>query len=281
LNNSPNFITNILLTAFNNIEMKKILPFLPFIALAILFASCQKDYNPGTNSSTPPPAVASAKVKSYTDSITSGNFGNSVTTFNLSYDASDRIVSIISAMDPGDKLLFSFPSGSHFTQDTYSGGSRIIHEDFFLNSKSFIDSTFQFNDTEDSSTEKYFYNAANQVITLKEYTYSTFSGTELDNITTYEYDNNGDLVKNSDLNSNIETYEYYQDLSYVTPISFGPVNAGTSKKNHLLKKNTLNSGNIFIAGATYSYVFDTKNRLQKETITITDGTVVVRTFTYF
>lgn len=265
------------LTTLNRYEMKKNLHCFLAFAVIIFFTSCGKEYSTDTGS-TP---TTSNKVKTYTEDVTSNYLGNSYTTYDLSYDASDRLISIISKTNSGDKSLFHFPSNSLFTIDLYNSGSLSIHEDFFLNSNLFIDSTFQYNDTKDSSTEKYFYNTSNQLVTMKEYTYSKLKGAELDNITTNIYNGNGDLIESSDLNTNIDTYEYYLDLSYPMPIVSGPVNAISVKKNHLVKKHTLTSNNYLVGSVDYTYTFDSKNRISTEKATASDGSVIIKTYTYF
>lgn len=265
------------LTTLNRYEMKKNLHCFLAFAVIILFTSCGKEYSTDTGS-TP---TTSNKVKTYTEDVTSNYLGNSYTTYDLSYDASDRLISIISKTNSGDKSLFHFPSNSLFTIDLYNSGSLSIHEDFFLNSNLFIDSTFQYNDTKDSSTEKYFYNTSNQLVTMKEYTYSKLKGAELDNITTNTYDGNGDMTESSDLNSNVDTYEYYLDLIYATPIVPGPVNINSTKKGHLVKKHTIKSNNYLIGSADYTYTFDSSNRISTEKAVGTDGSVIIKTYTYF
>ncbi len=72
------------------------------ISLGIIFcvalASCQKEYSINDPSSTTP--IASNKVKTYTEDLTSGGT-HSVTTFDLSYDNSNRLVSMISETNSG------------------------------------------------------------------------------------------------------------------------------------------------------------------------------------
>jgi len=257
--------------------MKKNLSFFPIIAVIILLTSCGKEYSSSPGSTT----VTSAKVKTYTEDITSSYLGNSYTTYDLSYDASDRLVSIISRANSGDKSLFTFPSNNLFRMDLYNSGSLAIHEDFFLNGNLFIDSTFQYNDTRDSSTEKYTYNINNQLVKIKEYDYSKISGAKLINITTNTYNTNGDMTESADLNSNVDTYEYYTDLIYATPIVTGPPNINSAKKNYLVKKRTLKSNNYLIGSVVYTYTFDSNNRISTEKAVGSDASAIIKTYTYF
>jgi hypothetical protein len=253
--------------------MKSTLPLSSIAVLIILFSSCQKDPDI-------PPNTPSYKVKSYTEDVSSTFTGHNVTTYNIAYDASDRIISVVSATSAGDKFLFAYPSGSHYTLDLYSTNQVTLHEDFFLLNNSFLDSTFQYNDTEDSSTEKYFYNAGNQVIKMQEYTYSTLSGAVLSNTISYSYNNEGDLMISTGTDKNTDTYEYYADLSYAPPITFGAINSNTTKKFHLVKKHVLTSNGSLVGSADFTYTFDSNNRISTENAVASDGSIVLKTYTY-
>src|SRR5258708_6966648 len=134
--------------------MKKSISQFVAISVIIILSSCQKE----TSSE---PAGVTNKVKTYTEAITSTTIGNSITTYNLAFDASDRIISMISASDPSDKFLFKYNSNKSYSTDTYNFNGLEIHEDVFLNNNLSADSTFQYNNTGDSTTEKFFYNGSN------------------------------------------------------------------------------------------------------------------------
>lgn len=251
--------------------MKKNIPLLTAITCIILFSSCQKDAGGG-------PTTVTDKVKTYTEDITSPFLGNSVTTYNLSYDGSNRISSMISTSDPGDKFIFTYNSATTYSMDIYNSNVRVIHVDFFLNSNSYPDSTFQYNDTEDSSTTKNIYNTNNQLIRTYDYDYSKITGSDLWNTTTYTYDAAGNMLKAEDTDTNIETYEYYPDLVYVLPV-ITPY--AQPKKLNLVKKFTLASNGSVVGSATYTYTFDSKNRISTERAVTTEGTIILKTYTYF
>jgi len=115
--------------------MKKFVSILIVIVTVILFSSCSKDQNPQ-------PANNANKIKSYTETVNSTSLGNSTTTFNLNYDNSNRIISILSTLSTGDKFLFTYPSSNTFSMDLYISGSLSVHEDYFLNKNSLFDSTY-------------------------------------------------------------------------------------------------------------------------------------------
>ena len=251
--------------------MKKGLPLFAAILFIILLSSCQKDAGVG-------PTTATDKVKTYTEDITSASIGNSVTTYNLGYDGSNRIISIIAASAPGNKFLFTYPSAGSFSMDIYNSNVRVIHEDFFLNSSSYPDSTFQYNNTGDTSTEKNIYNAKNQLIKLYEYDYSKITGSDLWNTTSYTYDADGNLLKAEDTDSDIDTYEYYPDLVYILPAMMP---YAQPEKHNLVKKHTLKSNGYELGSATYTYTFDSKNRISTEKAITSDGSIILKTYTYF
>ncbi len=243
----------------------------------IFISSCQKEI--GTEQRTPSGSNSGAKIKSYNEKVTSSSINYDLT-FNIGYDSKDRIISAISTSNNGDKFLFGYPSSSKLTMDLYNSGILSIHEDFFLNSSSFIDSTFQYNDTQDTMTEKYFYNVYRQLVKVKEYMYSKLTGSTLDNTTDYTYDANGNLIKTVDTNTNENTYQYYPDLVYVYPI-IRPLMPGEDKKRNLTKKRILKSNGYLVASIDYIYTFDAKDRVETIKGTYDDGSVVLQTFVYY
>src|SRR5947208_6941337 len=134
----------------------------------IFFDSCQKQTDT-------PSSSQSFKIKTYTEDVTSASY-HSVITYNLTYDSQNRLISVESTTSPGDKFVYSYPQQNLFQMDLYNSNLLSIHEDFYLNSFSYVDSTFQYNDTNDSTTEKYVYNSAKQLIERREYFYQSTTG---------------------------------------------------------------------------------------------------------
>lgn len=233
---------------------------------ALLFFACKKD--PGNSGSS-----ALYRPKTYTETITSTSLGNSSTTYNLTYDGNNRIISLAAASGTGNKFVYQYNSNNTYTMDLYNSNVLSIHEVFFINSLSFVDSTFQYNDTNDSTTEKYFYNANKQLIKVNQYDYTKATGGILSDTHNYTYDNAGNVIKDADINSTL-VYAY-GDLR--NPLSLGqlylPVNP------NLPKMTTLMEGGITIIN-TQTYTFDSNNRLISEKDVLSTGDVFVKSYTY-
>lgn len=165
--------------------------------------------------------------------------------------------------------------------DIFGSNALTLHEDSYINGNGFLDSTLQYDDSQDSTTEKYIYNSANQLITLKEYDYSTAAGAELYNTTTSSYNSDGDLISTTDTDNNRNDFEYDTNLSYVSPTVFGLVNPNAGKKLHLLKKQTQSSNGYPVGSIDYVYTFDGNDRISTEKATGNDGSISIKTYTYF
>lgn len=256
--------------------MKKNSVILLSFCTIIMLSSCQKDKQADTNTS-------ASKVKTYTENIATPGSAAITATYNLNYDANNRITSVNQVEITGNKFSFSYPSDTKYSMDLFASGAVSIHEDFFLNSNSQPDSTFQYNDTQDTTTEKYVYNSNKQLVTLKEYNYSTNSGSEIDNVTSYTYDSNGNVVKTTDTNNQIETFDYYPDLVYAMPFTNPVLNQGINpaKKMNLIKTHTVTSDGVLVGSSVSTYTFDSNKRISTITQTLDNGTVGTQTFTYF
>lgn len=256
--------------------MKKNLVALVSFSAIIILSSCQKDKQ--TDSST-----NLSKVKSFTETVTSTGNGTITATYNVGYDANNRITSVTQTDASGNKFLFTYSTDTKYSLDLYVSGALSIHEDLFMNSNSQPDSTYQYNDTEDTTTEKYLYNSSAQLVTLKEYDYSKIYGSEINNSTNYTYDSNGNVAKTTDTNNQVETFEYYPDLVYAMPFTnpASPQGLTSQKKMSLVKTHTVTSNGYPVGSATNTYTFDSNNRISTITQTADDGTVAVQTFIYF
>ncbi|MES1225686.1 MAG: hypothetical protein ABUT20_59965, partial [Bacteroidota bacterium] len=217
-------------------------------------------------------------VKTNTEDIESPAFGHSVVTYNLTYDASNRVISLVSAANSGNKFVYNYDLPNTIAVDLYNDGVGGLPDVSYL-VNDHIDSSFQYNDSGDSSTTKFIYDAFGNYIKLYEYDYSIVTGSQLTNITTYTYDANGNQFTAQGTNGEGEIYEYYTDLVYVHPL-IGPPLIPAVKRN-LIKTHSVTTNGVVEATATITYTFDSKDRMSTEKTVVDDGTVVIKTYTYF
>ena len=177
-----------------------------------------------------------------------------------------------SVSSPGDYFKYQYSTGS-FAMDLHNADGSFIHENFFLNNNQLVDSTIQYNDTKDTTTEKYTYNANKQLVSLKTYDYTSANGADVYNIENYQYDNNGNMIKMAD-NFSVTTYEYYPDL--LNNLTIGTPYSAITK--NLVKTTTVSDGGSPVT-LNHVYTFDDNKRITSETITASSGEVVVKSYT--
>lgn len=246
----------------------KIIP-LALAGFALLFSvsSCKKDNAASNNSVVDLP-------KTYTEDVTSPNLGHDVETYNLTFDGNNRLTSMISTTPDRLKFIYTYSSNNSFTLDLYESGQLSIHNIYWINSIGFVDSNFQYNNTQDTSTEKYIYNESKQLIQEKQYDYSSASGSVLWQSAQYVYDANGNMITETENGTTIST-EYYPDLE----VSFTLGGAYFPHSKNLPKTETINSGGD-ISTVTHTYTFDDKNRLTSEKAVADDGEIAIKTYGY-
>lgn len=246
--------------------MKKNFSFFVIIS-SLIFFSCKKE-NPAT------PDNSNYKVKTYSETLVNGSDSVSAT-YNFTYDAQNRITSMFQVANPSEKFVYSYNSDNQVTMDLFSSSGNIHEELFFKNSH--VDSTYQYNDTQDTTTEKYIYNGSNQLTIMYEYDYSN-GHPSLSNTTNYTYDSNGNVVKTEDTDTNVETYDYYPDLVYTMPL-ISPLLP--SQKTNLVKTHTVTSNGYPVGTVTFTYTFDAQNRISTVTQSELSGAIATSTFTYY
>ncbi len=244
-------------------------------ALVILAAaSCQKDYTPQTGQST------KTKLKTYIEDASKTPY-NSIDTFNIGYDASDRIISVSNS--GGSGFYYTYTATS-YTMDLILGGQLNIRDISYINSDQLVDSTFQYNDTNDSSTSKLVYNAGKQLIQLLNYDYTRAGGGKLTGKETYTYDASGNLVTQTDTNASggvTETITFtYSNFTAGIDL-FNMHYRGSLSKNLPLTITTKSPGGNVRSIETRAYTFDSDNRVVTETDSDNFGNVVVKTFLYY
>jgi YD repeat-containing protein len=239
------------------------------LAVALFLSSCKKDNSTsGSGNSSLP--------RTYTEDIRSSIIGNSVTTYDLTYDANNRLTALTATPAPPSlNFVYAYPTASTVTLDLYEGGVLSIHEMYWLNTSSLVDSTFQFDDTGDTTTEKYIYNGSKQLIQQNTYDFST-SGTFLDNTTNYTYDNLGNVVTSVDNQGKTINYTYYTNLSNTLNMgqNFLPQTVNLVQTATLTSSGTTETVNHY-------YTFDGNNRLIKDSAsTVEVDLIAIKSYTY-
>ena len=256
--------------------MKRIwIAFVLLIATAV-FSSCQKEFafsdSPSNLPSASPSGSTLDKVKTYTEDLTASG-EHTVMTYDLAYDEKGRVTSMTSVSTAGDKFVYDYSTDNSFSLDIYNSSKVSIHVVYFLNSLSLVDSSFQYNDNKDTSTEKYLYNAR-QLDKLEQFEYVTDAGQVLADVHSYSYDLYGNMLQDSTSNS-VKSYEYYDNL--VDNLSMGV--SFFRKNKNLVKRTTYTEGGSSET-SDHTYTFDSLNRITSEKEVLSTGDVVIRRYTY-
>jgi hypothetical protein len=239
-----------------------------FVAAIGLLASCKK--NSGSSAS-----GNANKLKMYIENDHT-IAGDLLDTLFVTYDNENRITSLASPILTFD---YAYQSKS-FTLDQYQSGQLMIHEIYYLGANNYFDSTFQYDNTNDTTTEGYYFNGS-QLTSMITYDYSSY-GTTIDMRDDYTYDNNGNPIKDvqSDGQGNVQMVYSFTYTTYPVNVTLSPTYKPEQPK-YLPATQTLTDGFGNPQGTiTYSYVFDSSKRLTKETDTADNGDVSVKTYVY-
>jgi hypothetical protein len=259
--------------------MKKVsFPLTGFILILILFVSCQKQLDieiptgGGGGGNT-------IKLKTYIEDI------NGVAdTFNVAYDANDRISSI-THVPPGEgKFAYQYNGTTSISLEIYEGignTNLTIHESYYLNSNQKVDSSFQYNDTQDTSSAKFIYNQAKVLTEAKYYENDAAGKAVLKTIEKYTYDATGNVsttvVRNA-LNNIISTTSFtYNNIPY--NIGLVPANLMPPNLNLPLTEVERNAVNVETSRLTHEYTFDAQNRVIAEKLN-QDGLIYWKYYSY-
>ena len=236
---------------------------LPLIALLFSLVACSKKDIPND-------VPVFDKVKTYTETVNSSVLGQFSTTYTISYDQEGRFLSMIDSQNPGNKFMFTHnPSG--FDLDIFAKSNVVIHQDVFLNDI-LMDSTIQFNDEGDTTTEKYIYNTDKLLVKLKRYNYHT-SGSILDEEINYTYDADRNLLTETDYSSTI-TYTYNNEVILNT-IDLFPINFTHSRR--LPSRVTYSGDDVTV---DHTYAVDGQKRLIRDHAVVSNGDEFTKTYTY-
>ncbi len=230
-----------------------------------LLSSCKKDTE----------AAGNGKVQSFTETEISPS-GSLTESYTLNYDANGRLTSMVMNGNNGNKFMYGY--GSTYTMDVYNNNAVTIHETIYLNAANgFIDSTVQRNNTNDTTTEKLFYNSANLLILKKDYDYSKQTGSVLQNTHTYTYDAAGNRIKETGSG---------EDITYTYGSQEGTIDLGlpfSGKPNpKLVTKTVYNLGGGFTETFNHTYTIDGSGRvtMAKETPVDPTASTIIKEYNY-
>lgn len=235
---------------------------LGILSLATLLHSCKKE---DTSSSD------KVIVKTYREEYKTPSDHYS-SEFTLSHDSHGRLLNMVSTASAGDRFQLFYDNGT-ITMDIYSGDQLSLHEVFFLRDDEYIDSTVQYNDANNFSSERIFYTSSNQLQKLISYDY--FGPTpEISNVTNYTYDANGNVIKEKDRYSET-TYEYFTELNSGPDLGLPDF----AKNRHLVKTTTTSNGYAPQVW-NHTYSFDGKKRITQEQVISNSGDTLTRSYSY-
>lgn len=197
----------------------------------------------------------------------------------MTYDANNRLTGLLSTILSD---VYTYGSGKSFTLDLYTYEIFSIHEIFYINNSSLVDSTLQFDNTNDTTTEGYLYNNG-QLTRKSTYNYRQTTGSQIYMQEDFTYDNNGNLLKDivSDGYSNVNTISTYTYTDYAYNPLYGPHYLPVLSKYWLATQiQTDGSGNI-LATITSTDVIDGNGRVTKETDLANNGQSVIKSLIYY
>jgi len=246
--------------------MKTLTSYFYIFLLIIAATSCKKD-SAGNN--------ASNKLQSYTEDITAVG-GRVAETYTISYDGQGRITTIESTTRPGHRMVYQYSAENSFTYDKIEDNKVTYHSINFINSQSLLDSTYWYNNMQDTSASKFIYNEDKKLIKEKQYLikFAYLPYPVLYNTIAYQYDLKGTLVKESD--SYYETsYGYDKDIKNTAQIEPFYFPFKEELPSHTF---TTRLGTSF--ETKHTYTFDDHNRVISEKQERNDGRITIKSYTY-
>lgn len=260
------------------------------LTITILLTSCQKkagDFwvtptsNPSPNPN-PNPNPTSSKLRAYVEESTIPGF-TSKDSFLLTYDSNDRLLTAISAISAlGFTFNYNFTNG--YSMELLTGGGGFIRDRVLLNSNLLVDTSLQYNDTQDTTTFKWIYNANKQLIEERTYYYTYSTGAVLSNRLIHIYDTQGNVIQITEYNgsgtkTSTETYTYtaLNGNSFSPPISkYYPI----MNTKLAATKTVVDAFTNIPISINFTYKFDNQNRLIEEVGTIPGVGAAIKKF-YF
>jgi hypothetical protein len=245
----------------------KVAAFSLVIALFVFNTSCNKDKDGGGNSL--------QKLKTFTEEITAVGIGRRVETFNVNYDDQGRVTSIVSTTKPGHRKVYEYLNSDKFIYEEIEENKVTKHFDYFINGEiGKIDSLFKYNNRNDTSSFKYFYNSDNKSLKTKEYLINYLLPPVWCNTFDYEYDIKGKLTK---LKESFGETTYRYDAEYKNTVMIEPAYMPVQE---LLPSHTYSTRFGITVTTEHTYTYDGQGRLTSERASSDDGTILIKSYTY-
>lgn len=245
----------------------KVSAFSLVISLFVLNTSCKKDKGGGSN--------GLRKLKTFTEENTGVGRGHTVETFNVNYDAQDRITSIESTTKPGHRFVYEYLNNDKFTYEKIEDNKVTLHCDYFINGEiGKVDSLYQFNIRKDTISFKYIYNSDNKILRIKEYLVSYLLPPVWSNTIDYVYDLKGTLTKKTESFAET-TYRYDAEFKNTTLME-----PGYMPVQELLPSHTYSTRFGATITTEHTYTYDDQGRLISERAASSDGSIIIKRYTY-
>lgn len=250
-----------------------------FLTLVIVFSSCQKKDGDYWQSNVAP--TSASKIIAYVEE--SSILGAvSKDSLNITYDNMNRMSSAISALTPVN-FSFNYNYTNGYFMDLQMGTS-FVKDRVLLNANSLVDSSIQYNETNDTITTRWFYNANKKLIEEKINHYSTATGSVLYQRFTYTYDTDGNATEiiewdNLGFKEKTETITYTA-FNGTNHKAFNSMFFAALSNKLMATKTTIYNGSGITINQTYTYNFDSQNRLIKETATTVGYGTIIRKYYY-
>lgn len=201
--------------------------------------------------------------------------GHTTSKYTFNYDGQHRIVSKTADFDPGLRSEYAYTDGG-YTESLYVNDSLATLNTYTLNSLNLVDSLVQI-DVQDHDTlsARFLYDSKKELISQKQYFFTAGYGFLLITSITYAYDTTGNLLTATD---------GYKVVSYTySPENFNSLSLGQIYMQQLpglpdVQTTTQSTGEVSTAGHIYTY--DKKGHLITDALSQSDGTTIVRTYSY-
>ncbi len=201
--------------------------------------------------------------------------GQTTSRYTFTYDGQHRIISKTADFDPGMRSEYAYTDGG-YTESLFVNDSLATLNTYTLNSLNLVDSLVQIDEQDhDTLSARYLYNSNKELIAEKQYFYTRGYGFLLITSIAYAYDTTRNLLTATD-GYKVVSYSYSPDN--VNSLSLGQIYMQQLPTLPDVVTTTQSTGEISSVGHIYTY--DKSGHLITDALSQSDGTTIVRTYTY-